>query len=143
MIFLGTCIGIMGCYLPWGSTRGVFLTNIGPESWVGIHYITMASYSFVASIFTLFLALIFVLRPKLYPALPIIFTSLAVLCFTGVWIAFPDYRIVNPNLGTNWPFNIYSVLYGAYVTLAGAILAFLTSSIQLYVTSRKRSATAV
>jgi hypothetical protein len=97
----------------------------------------MAAYAFVASVLTLFLTVIFVLRPRVHTGLPVLVGSLAILCFTGAWIAFPSMRLVTPKLGLDWPFNVYSILYGAYVTLVGAITAFIASIGQLYVTVRK------
>lgn len=35
------------------------MTNRGPATWIGINYITMAAYAFVASVFTLFFTAIF------------------------------------------------------------------------------------
>lgn len=136
MVLLGTSVALVGCFMPWGHTGIIPLVNNVPTSWAGIPYIEIAAYTLSACVLTLFLAVIFLLRPRTYLGMLVLFGSLAILLFSGVWIAFPSMRIVEPRLGLEWPSNAYSILYGAYVTLSGAIVASLASVLQLYRTAR-------
>ena len=137
IILLGTSASLLGCYMPWGYTGNIPLVNYVPTSWTGIPYIGMAAYTLVICVLTLFLTAVFVLKPRTYMASTVLFGSLAILLFSGTWIAFPSMRLVEPRLGLEWPNNTYSLLYGAFITLTGAIIASLASVLQLYVAVRR------
>lgn len=119
--------------MPWGYVGNIPLYNYVPTSRTGIPYITMAAYTLLTCVLTLFLAAIFVLKPRMYMGLLVLFGSLTILLFSGAWIALRSLRIIEPSLGLEWPFNTYSILYGAYITLTGAIITSIASTLQLYV----------
>lgn len=133
IVLLGTSVSLVGCYLPWGYVGNIPLVNYVPTSRTGIPYITMAAYTLPTCVLTLFLAAIFIVKPRMYTGLLVLFGSLTILFFSGAWIALRSLRIIEPSLGLEWPFNTYSILYGAYITLAGAIITSIASILQLYV----------
>ena len=136
IILLGTSASPVGCYMPWGYTGIIPLVSYVPTSRTDIPYIKMAAYTLSACILTLFLAIIFIIKPRTYTGLLVLFGSLVILLFSAVWIAFPSMRIVEQRLGLERPSNTYSILYGAYATLTGAIITSLASILQLIETVR-------
>jgi hypothetical protein len=122
--------------MPWGYTEIIPLVSYVPTSWTGIPYITMAAYTLSACVMTIFLAIIFIIKPRTYTGLLVLYGSLAILLFSAAWIAFPRMRIVEPRLGAEWPYNTYSILYGESATLTGAIITSLASILQLHETVR-------
>lgn len=137
IVLLGVSVSLAGCYLPWGYVGTILLYNYVPVSRPGIPYIKMAAYILPTCILTLFLSAIFILRPRRYTGLLVLCGSLATLSMIGAWIALPSLRIIEPRLGLEWPFNTYSILYGAYVTLTGAIITSIASVLQLYVAVKR------
>ena len=137
IVLLGVSFSLAGCYLPWGYVGTIPLYNYVPVSRPGIPYIIMAAYVLPTCILTLFLSAISILRPRWYTGLLVLCGSFATLSIIGAWIALPSLRIIEPRLGLEWPFNTYSILYGAYVTLTGAIISSIASILQLYVAVKR------
>ena len=137
VIWLGASVSLVGCFMPWGHTGIIPLVNYVSASWAGVPYFDIAAYALIACVFALSLELIFFLTPRTFIAMLVLFGSLAILLLSVVWIAFPSLRIVEPRLGLDWPHNTYSILYGAYVTLGGGILASVACIAQLFGTLRR------
>jgi len=127
----GVIIGIIGCFLPWGIN---FPTTRHPEQYV-VAGTSLASgiFALIGLISAVMFLLIFTSKRKAYMVFAVLTSGLVTLIISGNFIQYPSYHIGNrfipipirPPGGILPP----TALYGAYVTLIGALtvsgLAFL------------------
>jgi len=138
IILIAISASLVGCFMPWGYASwwlivGANSTTMGIQSVMGV-------FSLFASLITLVFAVIFLLKPRTLTGLLVLFGSLAIFCFTSIWIASPSMRGVEAWTHSG-PITIatYSIIYGTYVTFVSSIVSFFVSVLQIVIIRSKSS----
>ena len=117
-LFFVVVVAIIGCFLPWGKLNPSPY-NSSQDVRVGT-WLFPGIYTLASLVFATIFQSVLMIKKKPYVILAALAMTLVASFITGTWILYPTAREYGSG-GT------YTVLYGAYLTLASSLLGSATA----------------
>jgi hypothetical protein len=120
---VGSVSSICGLFLPWGTREWPPGTMSAPAYPLGIE-LALGKLALIGCIATVCFLLVDIKRKSRYSRAFRLSGSLVTVFCALIWIAFPGALYIS-----GWP--LFKALYGAYVSLLGALVTSINASVQL------------
>ena len=130
LIIGGLIIGTIGCFMPWFEDIYRWC-GMCPPFRIGFSFIP-GSFTFYVLLSVAVFQLVFMLKRKVYMIFAVLASGLMALLISGNWILNPVEKL--GYFGT----VTYTPLYGAYVTLLGALIISTMAFVYIAATAEKQ-----